>query len=672
MPSNWFPLRKRTPLALAALACLPLALASSVQAQHAGSANPSSGPNPPPAPPAPPAAPAPHGTVPGPAVQAGDTPPSMAEYYRQAAQLYRNAAAQCPPRAACYGAFADYHACLAAGLGGGGACAKPACSITSPPCQAAGGPQPGGPGAPQSSPATAAQQGFANIASTILSIEAERSQREADRMERLRLQQMRADQVIDKWRLLDAELRSMYADPDVKANRFLVSPENHTCPGEAENLCVVPNGAGDMLSRLENPKRDYVGNMHQGIAVDEEPQLARGTALVLDAFHRYKERVLFEEAERKVRLALAAAQTTGPAVVATRIAQGIPGVSVLRLGGAPVWTKASAPGSTEIFPLEGGKPRKLTLNRNFAWLFGDGQNLFFNDGRAIFRTALAGGEAVLLATAPADVQWLDVDATDVYFSVSVPKTTVWRVAKSGGAPVEVLSFDTAPTGIALGANALYWAATEQAGRVVGRVYARPKNGGPAVIVADNRFTCWSLAEFDGALYWTDDGDPINGPGHNGIWSGTATAGSGHVVVPDLESTLQVQAAGGFVYFSASEGDQPENTFTTITRVSLADGHREVLVDRQPGALVFVAAPGALYYATGGGQVTPDGQFHHTPDGTVWKLALPPAKGAPTPAAAASTAAVPSSAGCTKDTDCKGDRVCNAGACEEPKRHRRSR
>ena len=65
----------------------------------------------------------------------------MASQYQRAAQLYRNAAAQCPPRAACYNANAEYHECLARSLGpGGGSCSQPTCSTSSPPCQGGGGP----------------------------------------------------------------------------------------------------------------------------------------------------------------------------------------------------------------------------------------------------------------------------------------------------------------------------------------------------------------------------------------------------------------------------------------------------------------------------------------------------------------------------------------------------
>jgi hypothetical protein len=69
----------------------------------------------------------------------------------------------------------------------------------------------------------------------------------------------------------------------------------------------------------------------------------------------------------------------------------------------------------------------------------------------------------------------------------------------------------------------------------------------------------------------------------------------------------------------------------------------------------------------GGQALATGTAYRCPD--VPAAASPPARAAPAPAPAATTpaqVATPCPTGCGKDTDCKGDRVCEAGACVDPR------
>jgi hypothetical protein len=70
----------------------------------------------------------------------------MASTYRQAAQNYMNAAAQCqnPAGAACMRSNAAYYQCIANHLGGGGACGnQPTCSTACTGNSATGAVSPG-------------------------------------------------------------------------------------------------------------------------------------------------------------------------------------------------------------------------------------------------------------------------------------------------------------------------------------------------------------------------------------------------------------------------------------------------------------------------------------------------------------------------------------------------
>ncbi len=52
-------------------------------------------------------------------------------------------------------------------------------------------------------------------------------------------------------------------------------------------------------------------------------------------------------------------------------------------------------------------------------------------------------------------------------------------------------------------------------------------------------------------------------------------------------------------------------------------------------------------------------------GAVYRCALAAPTPLPSAPSAPSAPAAPAAAGCTKDTDCKGDRICDEGACRDP-------
>jgi hypothetical protein len=604
----------RAALVLAALAALP----ADASAQTAGSARPDDRPIP--APPA--ASPAPpSGRVPGPAVQAGGGAPGQADYYRQAAKLYRDAAAKCPPRAACYQANAEYHECLARSLGAGGACAAPSCSTTTPECTSGGGangasatarPASGG-GVPQ-----AVGQGFSAIAGVLQSIEAERAQREAHARRARELQQMRADQLLDKWRIYTEELRAMRADPE--SNRdFLLSPEHASCP----DACVEYD-AENVYKHLQNRQGGVAGNLHQDWALKEEPRMARQVAAMLDAWHRYKDRVTREAIERQVRRAQMAARTTPFGGTPAPVVRGARDLYLVSRTGTPVWQALADDGRTvDLATTSGGAPRIVLHARALAAPTTDGVSAYWIEGDAIWRAPLAGGEPSVLVR-QAGTAALMVDDREVWWMWRAPSASrgaLYRMPKSGGAGTFALPTTDGLQSALVGATVFGWTSTTKDARGEATLSSviRPKSGGADVAVTG---ALTAIAETNGRRFVALS--VMDGMASEDRIAELDASGTAQPVLRDLGFVGELVAIGGQLYWSESPIDASFKPLPgSIKRMDLATGAISLLADNLHGTPSFTVDGDTLWYAEGGtSEVDADGKVvaRHA-DAALWRLAL---------------------------------------------------
>lgn len=582
-----------------------------------------------PPPPRAPAAPPPSGRAPGPAVQAGGPAPDMARYYQQAAQLYRNAAMQCPPRAACYNANSDYYRCLAQSLGSGGGCAKPTCSLTSPPCDA---------GSVQSAPATASggpaafpsvQQSFSNLANVLTSIAAEREQREAIYRDRQMRQDAQAQGILPKWELFHAQKQAIEADP-FYINEFQSSPEFKSCPAS----CIGADTEG-MLYYLRNESGSAIGTVMQGTRLEDDARESQLQEAQIDAFQQFKLRWSLETAEREVRQVELATRTTQLSVTPVVIAQNLRSPRLLGTIGKPAWLSYADEAGTlsDAWALEGGAVRRLLPTGKIESAARDDRALFWVESGRVMRLT-EGAEAPAQLSMSACASKLLLDDGYVYFTCMTDRNTstagIYRVAKTGGEPT-LLVPPTAMLAISsISASTLYWSVwgTDQGSYEDGTLFMMDKAGGSPLALASPVKTPTCLIEGGDKRYWSADiAGRIEYTG--AIYE--SVSGATKPILIDLDHPDNLTAVNGELYWTETrfphtrqDGTYDGPFVSSIKRIALDTGKITILAEGLRGTTSFTIDGDTLFYTESGTQSyqpsTNSTAYHQ--DGAVFSMSLP--------------------------------------------------
>lgn len=151
------------------------------------------------------------------AVSSSAQQPSQADLYRRAAAAYREAAAKCPARKACYLANAQHQECLARSMASGSnaSCSEPTCDMTKPACEggADGGNSSNNNTMPNNQPlGTSVSEAQGAMDNLIRYYENKSAEIDARRRARQQKQRNDADSLLD-------EINSETRDPDAERGR---------------------------------------------------------------------------------------------------------------------------------------------------------------------------------------------------------------------------------------------------------------------------------------------------------------------------------------------------------------------------------------------------------------------------------------------------------------------
>jgi hypothetical protein len=122
----------------------------------------------------------------------------------------------------------------------------------------------------------------------------------------------------------------------------------------------------------------------------------------------------------------------------------------------------------------------------------------------------------------------------------------------------------------------------------------------------------------------------------------------------------------FINWGSPDGDDQEEA----TREALEQAHGDILINVRTEASTFMIPYLFAICSTkvqGTAAKMEVGRQQLTAFTSGAPPAAAPAPAAPPPAALATPVSMPPpGGGCTRDTDCKGDRICSAGACTAPR------
>jgi hypothetical protein len=199
----------------------------------------------------------------------------------------------------------------------------------------------------------------------------------------------------------------------------------------------------------------------------------------------------------------------------------------------------------------------------------------FQDG-VVMRVPVDGGSPTTVASGRAGAFRIAVDATSVYYTVSMtypdlPDGAIVKVPLSGGSQTTLASTRSSPLAITLDAQNVYWTAMTpdylaHPVQGTGTVMKVPLNGGPATVLATGLAEPLAIAVTASHVYWTDPngimtvpitgGTPVTLPTGNQpngftvdttriYWTGDVIGG------PSSEAIRKMDFAGGSVVTLAS-------------------------------------------------------------------------------------------------------------------------
>jgi len=213
--------------------------------------------------------------------------------------------------------------------------------------------------------------------------------------------------------------------------------------------------------------------------------------------------------------------------------------------------------SVMMAPKAGSAPMKLfdlTEAPQESGLVVDDSGVYVSTGKQLLRVAKSGGAPVELAKAACLSGSIAVDSTHVYFSGLFCGSDLVRVAKAGGMP-EVVVHGESGNGIAVDDTNVYWTSSRSPGG--GPVIAAPKAGGDGrvlgyadaesqLLLDDKRVYYTSVDDFISADR-ADGGDPINISKQKGVLRFAADASTIYWITNDGIHKAPKPAGTGAVF-----------------------------------------------------------------------------------------------------------------------------
>ena len=132
---------------------------------------------------------------------------------------------------------------------------------------------------------------------------------------------------------------------------------------------------------------------------------------------------------------------------------------------------------------------------------------------AVMRADKDGGAPTPVASNQQAARGITVDSTQVYWTSLAPMANVSATLKAGGGPVTpIATLQDYPWEVAVDAQNYYWVdgANDVAMQPAGTVWKLPRTGGAPIPVAQAQYDPISLAVGNGFLYWAQNAAPPNG------------------------------------------------------------------------------------------------------------------------------------------------------------------